>query len=606
MPQDNIEEIKNKIDIADLIQEYIQLKPAGTNNYKANCPFHNEKTPSFMVSKDKQIWHCFGCGEGGDIFGFIMRMEGMEFPEALRVLAKKAGVKLQYQDPAISNQKTKLLDICKAAAAFYHKILLDHPKAQFVRDYLVKRQVKNETVDTWKLGYAPEAWDTLNKYLVERGFKEEDIFLAGLTLKKDRGVGYNDRFRHRLMFPINDIHGNVIGFGGRWLGEEKENVGKYINSPQTLIYNKSYVVYGLDKARQEIKKQKLAVVVEGYMDCLSSHQAGVINVVASSGTALTPEQVKMLKRYTNNLAFAFDQDIAGDAAVKRGIEVAWQAEMNTKIIHLPEAKDPDELIQKNAAAWPEAIKKAQSIMEYYFATTLKNADLQKVEDKKEIAKTLLNIIAKLADPIEQTHYLQKLASILKVEERILRDKLKQLVVRGKTGSKSGGAGSGSAGEEASGKRPVKDRFVSLAEMMVGAALTFPENLNHLLAHLLPEYLPNEKLQKLYKSIVIYYTEKQAFDYNDFVQSSLKEEQELATYANVLSLKASEDFKELDEEIVQKEIANGVKELKKRHIQQELKGIEEKLGQAEGAGDKEAVVEQSKKFSELVDELKQLE
>jgi len=594
---DNVEEIKNKIDIADLIQEYIQLKPAGTNNFKANCPFHHEKTPSFMVSKEKQIWHCFGCGEGGDIFGFIMRMEGMEFPEALRVLAKKAGVKLQYQDPAISNQKTKLLDICKAAAVFYHKILLDHPKAQFVRDYLTERQVKDETIETWQLGYAPEAWDTLNKYLTERDFKEEDIFLAGLTLKKDRGVGYNDRFRNRLMFPINDIHGNIIGFGGRWLGEEKENVAKYINSPQTLIYNKSYVVYGLDKAKQEIRKQKLAVIVEGYMDCLASHQEGIVNVVASSGTALTPDQVKILKRYTTNLAFAFDQDLAGDAAAKRGIEVAWQAEMNTRIIHLPGVKDPDELIKKDKKAWPDAIAKAQSIMEYYFDSTLKKADLQKVEDKKEVAKTLLQVIAKLADPIEQTHYLQKLAEILKVDERILRDKFQQLVAGKKSKEK---------GKEEIEKPSIKDRFVGLGEMMVGAALAFPDNLNYLAGRLLPEHLPDEKLQKLYKNIVIYYTEKQAFDYNNFLQSSLKEEQELAMYANVLSLKVSEDFKELDDDIIQKEVVNGIRELKKRYIQQGLKDIEDKLRQAESTDDKGMIDEYSERFSELAAELKQLE
>lgn len=598
MPQDNIEEIKGKIDVVDLIQEYIQLKPAGINNFKANCPFHNEKTPSFMVSRDKQIWHCFGCAEGGDIFAFVQKMEGMDFPEALRMLAKKAGVQLQYQDPAVHNQKTRLMDICKEAANFYHKLLVDHPKAEFVRTYLKKREVKEETIEEWKLGFAPDAWDTLNSYLVKKKYNEEDIFLAGLTIKKERGVGYNDRFRNRLIFPISDMHGNIIGFGGRWLGQE-ENVAKYINSPQTIIYNKSYVLYGLDKARQEIKKQKLAVVVEGYMDCLSSHQAGVVNVVASSGTALTSEQVKMLKRYTTNLAFAFDQDAAGESAAKRGIETAWQEEMNTKIIQLSDAKDPDDLIKKNVSLWSEAISNAQSVMDYYFESTLIKYDTDKVDDKKEIAKELLPVISKLADTIEQTHYLQRLAVIIKVDEKILRDKLAQII----SDTKVYNSGEQPQSEPVS--QP-KERYEILAEVMVGAMLNSPKNMDKFIEQLPPEYMPAGDIQKLYKNAIIYYTKKHNFDYNDFIKTSLSNEQKLAVYANVLSLKASDLFGELDEESYEKEVVNNIKELKKQAIHKQLTNIEDELRQAEEVGDNDALNKYSQKFSELANELKHLE
>lgn len=599
MAQDNIEEIKSKIDVVDLIQEYIQVKPAGTNNFKANCPFHNEKTPSFMISRDKQIWHCFGCGEGGDIYGFVQKMEGMEFPEALRMLAKKAGVELQYQDPAVNNQKTRLMDVCKEAAKFYHKILVDHPKAEFARKYLKDRQVKDETIEEWQLGYSPDAWDTLNTYLTKKGIKEDDIFQAGLTIKKDRGVGYNDRFRNRLMFPISDAQGNIIGFGGRWLGKE-EKIAKYINSPQTLIYNKSYVVFGLDKARQEIKQKKVAVVVEGYMDCLSSHQAGIKNVVASSGTALTSEQVKMLKRFSNNVAFAFDQDVAGDAAAKRGIEVAWQEDMNTKIIQLPDAKDPDDLIKKDVLAWTKAIENAQSVMEYYFDSTLNKYDETKVEDKKEIAKVLLPVISKLVDPIEQTHYLQKLAGILKVEESVLREKLLQILNKGTASQKKRKTDPETA------KPEIQDRFTNLAENIIGMIINKPELLEEYVDVLLPEFMPNEQLKKLYKSMVIYYTEKHNFDYNEFIKVNLANDQKLVTYANILSLKASNFFGDIEDEELQKELKTGTKDLKKNLIHLELKEIELKLQQLEQSGDSVAANDYSQKFSELANKLKHLE
>lgn len=599
MPQDNIEEIKAKIDVVDIVQEYIQLKPAGTNSFKANCPFHNEKTPSFVVSRDKQIWHCFGCGEGGDIFSFVQQMEGIEFPEVLRILAKKAGVQLEYQDPAISNQKTKLYDICKASADFYYKLLLDHPKAQFVREYLQKRGVADETIDRWKIGYAPDAWDVLFTYLKKK-FNEDDIFQAGLTLKKDRGVGFNDRFRNRLMFPIWDTHSNVVGFGGRWLGKE-DNIAKYINTPQTIIYNKSNVLYGIDKAKTDIKKAKLAVVVEGYMDCIASHQVGVTNVIASSGTALTPDQVRLLKRFTTNIAFAFDQDLAGDTAAKRGIEVAWQEEMSTKVILLPgESKDPDELIQEQGVdMWKQAIEKSQSVMDYYFESTLKDVDIKDVEVKKKVAKTLLPVIAKLVDQIEQTHYLQKLSTVLGVEERVLRDKLGSL----KT-SKAPLPGKKSDEPEAQ----LQDRFQALAESFVGIALNFPDHVPYIFEKLLPDYIGDKKLQELYKQMIIYYTEKHIFDYQAFLKSlgSADNSAGLVTYAEVLSLRAEHEYDSLDEGTLTQVVEHGTKELRAHYIRAALKKVEIQLKEAEQRRDTADVDRISATFTELTAQLKQAE
>ncbi len=600
MAQDNIETIKAKIDVVDLIQEYIKLKPAGTNNYKANCPFHQEKTPSFMVSKDKQIWHCFGCGEGGDIFAFVQKMEGLEFPEALRVLAKKAGVQLQYQDPAISNQKTKLLDICRAAAELYHKLLLDHPKAQFVRDYLQQRQVKEETVEEWQLGFAPDAWETLNTYLAQqKKFSEADIFQAGLTLKKDRGVGYLDRFRNRLMFPIWNAHGDVVGFGGRWLGEEKENAAKYINSPQTIIYNKSAILYGMDKAKTAIKQAKQAIVVEGYMDCIASHQAGAQNVVASSGTALTPDQVKLIKRFTDNIAFAFDQDLAGNTAAKRGIEVAWQQDMHTTVIHIPEGKDPDDLIKKDPQAWQQAISEAQSVMEYYFESTLREADLSDVQQKKEIAKTLLPVIIKLADSIEQTHYIQKLATLLRVDEVVLRDKLKHISSTKRNSTQQ-------SAEKSDMQKPAS-QAESLEERIIGIALAFPGQTGLIADMLKPEYLTDATLLTLYKQIIVYYNNKHTFDYNDFVSSLPQSEaQQLKTYADILSLKAEEDFRDCTEQARNDEVLTSFRVLKRKYIRERLQHIEQQMQQAEAAGNQAEIDAASQEFTRLANELNQLE
>ncbi len=593
MPQDNIEEIKSKIDIVDLLQEYIQLKPAGTNNYKALCPFHGEKTPSFMVSRDKQIWHCFGCGEGGDIFAFVQKMEGMEFPEALRVLAKKAGVRLQYQNPELHNQKTRMMDICRSAASFFHHLLVEHPKVQPVREYLKKRNVSEETMEAWLLGYAPDDWEALNTYLRNKGFNEEDVFQAGLTIKKDRGVGYIDRFRNRLIFPIADTHGNIVGFGGRWLGKKEENKAKYINSPQTLIYDKSKILYGIDKAKTAIKKQRQAIIVEGYMDCIASHQAGVTNVVASSGTSLTTQQVQLLKRFTATLLFSFDQDLAGDTAAKRGIEVAWQEEMNTRVIQLPEGKDPDDCIREGVAVWKKAIESSKSVMDYYFDTTCAQADLANVEDKKRVAKELLAVIAKLADAIEQSHYIQRLSEVLTVPEEALRDTLKKIRPSAKSSL-------GNKKEESGLKKESIDQVRGFSEGLVGLVLFRPEQLNYCIDQLPPEYMPSEKLRRLYKSMIVYYTKKQIFDYNDFKQSlSESDQEELVQYADVLLMRSNQEFQEASESEIRQEIVKLIRGIKRRYIQNQLRDIEQQLKKAESEKDQEAIDSLSQKFSEFV-------
>ena len=325
MDNNPTEEIKKRLDIVDLLGEYIKLKQAGSN-FKALCPFHNEKTPSFMISPEKQIWHCFGCSKGGDQFTFIQEMEGVEFPEALRILARRAGVQLTYHNPEFHNQKTRLLDLLRTISEYWHQILLKDDSAENIRKYLSDRKINSQTIEDFNFGYAKDSWDDAIKYLQAKDFSLKEINDAGISVAGDRGKPY-DRFRGRLIFPIRDVHGNVVGFTARKMQEEDKG-GKYINSPQTAVYNKSSILYNLDLAKQEIKRLGYAILVEGNMDAVASYQAGTKNVIAVSGTALTLDQIDILKRYTINVMIAFDADVAGTNANLRGIDLAWQAGFN--------------------------------------------------------------------------------------------------------------------------------------------------------------------------------------------------------------------------------------------------------------------------------------
>ena len=301
------EEIKSKLDIVEVIRDYIKLQQAGAN-WRAQCPFHREKTPSFMVSQERQIWHCFGCGKGGDVFSFVQDIEGLSFVEALRLLAPKAGVTLKRQDPKLVSQRNRLLDIIDLSRRYFHKLLMESPSAKMAREYLAGRGLKTEDLEEWQIGYSPDSWDTILNFLKSRGYKENEIFLAGMVIKGQNRPGFYDRFRGRIMFPINDVNGNTVAFTARVSPEKEkeEKMGKYINSPQTQVYDKSNILFGLDKARMEIKKADKVILVEGQMDAITAYVNDFKCVVASSGTALTEEQVKILKRYTNNLIISYD------------------------------------------------------------------------------------------------------------------------------------------------------------------------------------------------------------------------------------------------------------------------------------------------------------
>jgi len=416
---DQLEEIKRKIDIIELINEHVPLKKTG-RNFKALCPFHSETIPSFIVSPERQIFKCFGCGESGDIYGFLMRMEGIEFGEALRTLAKRAGVKLKRYKPSESEKAKQLLyEINHLASEFYHYLLLNHPAGKKALNYILGRGISKESLQLFKLGIAPDLWEGLQKFLVgKKGYKPEDLEKAGLVIKSERKKGYYDRFRGRLMFTLKDHRGNVVGFAGRVL-DPKQEEAKYINTPETLIYHKSDVLYGLTETREAIKKADEVILVEGELDAISSYQAGIKNVVAIKGSALTGNQVQLLGRFSKNLTFALDRDVAGDTAARRGIEIADAAGMALKVVQLKEGKDPDEVAQKKPKLWQKLVKNAVPVYDYFLASAFSRFDAKTAEGKRQIGQELVPVLAKISNEIVKAHYITQLSEKLGVSEETI-------------------------------------------------------------------------------------------------------------------------------------------------------------------------------------------
>ena len=424
---DQVQEIKEKLNIVDVISGYLRLQKAGVN-YRALCPFHNEKTPSFMVSPSRQNWHCFGCAEGGDIFSFIQKIEAVEFPEALKMLAEKAGVVLKYGDPKLRSEKDRIYEICEKAAQFFTSSLGQNA---VVSKYLGDRGLKNETIGEWRLGYAPDSWNSLLLFLTGRGYREQEIEKAGLIL---RGQQYHDRFRNRLMFPIFDANRRVVAFSGRIMNDiipsktERAESGKYVNSPETILFSKSKILYGLDKAKMEIRKNDKVVLVEGQMDTLLPWQDGVKNVVATSGTALTEDHLSILKRLTTNLVLAFDVDEAGSRATKRGVNLANEMGFGVSIVKPFSGKDPADFVKEQPGKFGALVADSRPIMEHYFHQVFEKFDPSKIESKKIAAITLLSEIKRLPSAMDRSHWLRELSLQLGIDESDLKEEMGQIEI----------------------------------------------------------------------------------------------------------------------------------------------------------------------------------
>lgn len=584
--------IKDRIDIVQLIGEYVPLKKSGVN-WKANCPFHNEKSPSFMVHPEKQIWHCFGCSKGGDVISFIQEIEGLEFIEALRLLAKRAGVEIDtFKSEVNQSQRNRIVEINTKAAEFFHHILLEMPASAGAREYLERRGIKKDTLIEWSVGFIPGppagGWDLLTKYFVTKGFSLEDLVAAGLTIKRDgadsqTGQGYYDRFRGRVMFPIWDPQGTVIGFTGRILVETENSGGKYVNTPQTLAYDKSRALYGINKAKSEIKSKDLVVLVEGQMDVISCHQAGMKNVVAASGTALTPEQIRLLKRYTANIAMAFDADAAGENAGKRGVAVAMEAGMQVKVIQIPAGagKDADECIRKNPEVWFQAVAAAREIMDWYFDITLKKINFQNPRDKQAAANVLLEQIARIPYAVERDEWLRRLGDKLGTEVNILRDELKKVKLP------RGVAGNGSPVTSA---KPALQIPQSQLERLVEAwwvlTVQYPEHYGAFHNIFKREYNTTRAFLDLYETAETIYTTSAALSV-DLLREQYRRTGE-ENYVDILLLKPYKNSVTLSSGDAKKELEELLKRIHDEWRKERGKQIQDELGRAEKSGDKEMV------------------
>ncbi len=424
IPENILEDILGRLDIVEVISGYIPLKRAG-RNFKANCPFHHEKTPSFMVSPDRQIYHCFGCGESGNAFKFLMRHERLEFPEAVELLARKTGVILpEIHDSSNANASisSQLYKINELAALFYENNLYT-PLASAARKYLIGRGIKEETAKLFRLGLSLDKWDGLINYLRAKNAPLSLMEKAGLILAKEGG-GYYDRFRNRIIFPIFDIKAKVAGFGARVLDN---SLPKYVNSPETPVYTKGKCLFGLNFAKDAIRQEDFAVVVEGYLDFIIPYQEGVCNIVASSGTALTEEQIRLLKRYTHNIVMVYDGDSAGQMATLRALDMLIEEGLNVRVTPLPEGFDPDSFVRKNGVGvFKEKVKNAENLFDYKLKVLKSRYNVKEIEGKAKISSEMLPTISKFSNAVLKSEYLKKLADELNVNEDALLQEIGKL------------------------------------------------------------------------------------------------------------------------------------------------------------------------------------
>ena len=512
-------EVKSKLSVVDVVGESVTLKKAGTT-YKGLCPFHGEKTPSFVVTPVRESWHCFGCGKGGDIFSFVMERDGLSFPEALRTLAGKAGVEIDERTKREDARRARLRGVLDTAIAFYHAVLTGSKAGESAHAYLKGRGFTDATIEAHQLGWAPAGWDVMARQLqAKRDIRPDELVEVGLASPSQRGRGVIDKFRARVLFPIRDQNGHAVGLGGRLLEGEGP---KYLNSPATPLFDKSRTLYLIDKAKGPIRRSGQAVIVEGYTDALMAHQAGFDNVVASLGTALTPNQIGLLTRYANRIALAYDVDAAGEKAGTLGVTaltgLIGQLQRgdsgvkleDVRVVRLPAGKDPDEVIREAPADWDAGIAKAKPLVEYLIDHHASRHDLKTSSGRIGFVEAVMPAIRDIADPLRRDEALQQVRRVSGVEERVLRQVLDRRIAA------AGGAGPRRADDAQSritadavlaspDALPVGDilRAVSPVEAeLLRLLLLLPEQQLRVVDELGPDQLPSTLARELYRAIVL--------------------------------------------------------------------------------------------------------
>jgi DNA primase len=559
---DAVTEVKAKLLIEDVISEYVQLKRSG-RNLKGHSPFGAEKTPSFMVSPDKQIWHDFSSGKGGDMFTFIQEVEGLDFKETLELLARKAGVDLeQFKGKSTNNSKEKerLYEVIDLSARFYQAQLKNSKQA--LEYILKKRAFTKETVLLFRLGYSPNTGDALYTFLRTKGYSDQEMTRAGLITKRYRGPG--DMFRGRLMVPLSDAQGRVVGFTARQLVDDKESP-KYINTPSTLLYDKGRQVYGLHLAKDAIRKAGYSVVTEGNLDVIASHQAGVKNVVASAGTALTEYHLKDLNRYAGDIRFAFDADRAGMNATERAIPLAQKIGVNVSIITIPDGKDPDDLVREDPKIWQSVIESHQYAVDWLIDRYRAIFDITSGKGKREFTDVVLAVIRGLTDQVEQDHYTAELAKIIGVSHEAMRAKLHQESREPQKRLKK------------SHTLPVSDTTETIeqrkAEQHILALLLMQPQLRKSVPHVSKDMFYNDQSQTLF----VFLQENPEFTGE---QKSAKKLQSIADYVKITSLLFDELYRSLEITELQYEVTRLQERLVAQYVKQQKQSISLSINSAD--------------------------
>ena len=590
---DAVEQVKERLNVSELIGEYLKLEKSGTN-YKALCPFHNEKTPSFMVNAERNFWYCFGCQKGGDIFSFLMEIEGLEFREALERLADRTGVdlpKFQKINPQEKSQKQKLYEILEVSSKFYQYQFEKSIKAESIKKYLKDRIIKLAQFKEFRIGFAPDAWTNLLEFLLSRNHNLEDIVRSGLMVQKDGTSGaskgdYYDRFRNRIMFPVIDVTDRVVGYSARVLPGKDEKNAKYINTSQSLIYDKSRVIYGLSQAKLEIKKQDFVIIVEGNLDVVSSFSAGVKNTVAVSGTALTPDQINILKRYTKNFKLCFDMDEAGQKAVTKSVQLCLAENIDAEIILLPDGfKDVNDLVIEDIPAWKKAIKNSQQVMDYFFSTIISKNDKENPKSKKIIAHNLLNIIKDISDLIEQSYWIRKLSDAIDIKEDILTEVLERVKIKeDKVIQKK------AIIQNNEGAITEKPKIIQLQERLLGLVVLYSKQLEKKIKSFEIDLLDQE-YQKLWEKILAGKTKK--------IADKLSQ---LEAQINYIYSKEGLEESKIDPDFDWKETCKKIKLFRKKEV---LANIIKDIKTAEERDDEESLDFLIEEFSKISKDLEKL-
>jgi DNA primase len=570
-----LDRIRRESDLLGQVSQYVSLKKSG-QNYVGLCPFHSEKTPSFTVSPSKQIFHCFGCHAGGDVFTFAMKMQGLSFPEAVRSLAENLGIKLSPAGRSggpPDGESATIYRLHADALDYYHDVLVRSPQGGPARDYLARRGIKRETIETFRLGFAPASWDALQRELSRAGWTSAQLERAGLAIARDRNGqpsgsrGHYDRFRNRLLFPIFNLQGRICGFGGRTL--DPEATPKYLNSPETAVFSKGGLLYALEKAREEIHRAGCVIIVEGYFDVIAAHQAGIKNVVATLGTALTDSHLGLVKRFTQKIKLIFDPDAAGVRAALRSADLLVPSDLSADVVLLPDGQDPDSfLLARGPEAFAEHLSKSTRLMDFVIGQSLKEPGARSIDGKLRIVRGILPMIGRIPRPVEKGHYLRKLAEDLQVREYDLLEEMRALNIRPQAG-------------QAPDRKPFRIRLPKEEEIIIHLMLHRNDSVRAFLKDLNPEDFSDPRSRQIVNFLVNWYQSPGAPQPAEFLNKE-SGDPEWSGFLTGLSVK------EPDYEDAHRTLADCLRALRLKKLRSNMAELQGQISRAEQEGRSDAV------------------